>query len=134
MSFMIKGDDAVTPASFAHDLSANTFVNAQGKGPYMMALEFWCDVADVSAGSWEFFVEYDDPTGATTKLGDTLYTNVIPLSALPAYKAIPLLPLSRLSNTSNWRIVANLIGSAGTSKVSWRVWAFPSSSFEVLGF
>jgi hypothetical protein len=135
MPFMIKGEDAVTPSSFSHDLSTNTNVNAQGKGPYMMALEMWCDTPDGAAGSWSLAVEYDDPTGNTVELGQGAFgPTVIPLSSLPAYKAIPLTPLSRLSNTSNWRIVATLIGSAGVSKVSWRVWAFPSSSFELLGF
>lgn len=138
MGYLVKGEDAVTPSSFVHNLATNAAANHNGKGPYLMALSLWCDVPDAGLGggdAWELTVEYDDPTGATVVLGQGAFgSTLVPLNSATPYKVVPLSPLDRLSATSNWRIVGNLIGSAGASKISWRVWLLPQFSYELGGF
>lgn len=133
MGLLIKGDDVVTPSNFNIDLSANPLASNNGKGPYLMACESWVDTPDPAAGGWDLFVEYDDPTGATVVLGQGAFVTVLALS-IPNYRAVPLFPLSRLSAASNWRIRGVLSGSAGASKVSWRVWLLPQFSGELFTY
>jgi hypothetical protein len=134
MPFGIKGQDAVTPSTFTIDINGTSPENSQGKGPYMAALELWLDVADPAAGSWSLDVEYLDGTNSIDTLGSGTFPTAISLTALPAKRFVPLTPVSRFSDSSTFRISANLGGSAGTSKVSWRVWLVPYASTDMLAF
>lgn len=126
-----KGDDQVTPSSFAHDGNGTSLVN-NGRGPYIVGVEYWVDVHDpgIAGSGWGVAFEYEDPTGVTIQVGGT----PLDLSNPGGRFKAPFEPVSRNTPTSLFRVVATLTGPAGSSLVSWRVVHMPVTSSEVVSW
>lgn len=114
MTQYIKEVDAVTPSSFVHDFNEI----AAEIGPVWMSFDFWVHTADVLAGAFTMDINWLDPTnqtrtinGSTISLGDATGRN----------SNNQVFAVQRLDGTALWEAASTLIGSAGSSLISYRL-------------
>lgn len=118
--------DVVTPVSGSFDF--NTAGPLNTVGPYWVSLLAWVSTADVVAGALSFSMSHVDAVGNTV-LSPTVSGTLV-LSDPTSTFSTAVEMIFRQNGTALWTLDTALGGSAGTSKVSYRVMVYPQDSPE----
>jgi hypothetical protein len=116
--------DAITPVTAVYQMSESPDATA---GPNMVGVIYWVDTADPTAGAFSVDIFWTDPTGAERQLG----TAFISLADAASYQFSPIQISEREFDVSMFELRTELAGSAGTSKVSYRVLMTPSAACDL---
>lgn len=131
MTMIQKAFTNVTPVTDTFDFNSATQLT--GIGPFWVSLSGWVETADAGAGILVFGIRYRDPSGVDRDLNFNTTTNLSLVDPDGSFTTA-VCTVIRESGSSMWELNSTLVGSAGTSKVSYRIVVSPNDDSEPLPF
>lgn len=116
--------DAVVPAPSVIDVNDV----ADTPGPYYVGFQYWIETADpLAGGAFQIDIEYEDPTGALRVISGAGISFAIAGSLYTR----PVEIIQRMSGSSIWRANVQVLGSAGSALVSYRISHSAAASTDI---